>query len=113
MGATTFYNTQIGKFKDRFEAENDLRREMRERNGHQEGYSGDIQTCSRARLLHTHPRFGTKAFDKWEENILEELGKRECVVIELKGAALNKRKPNYLKGKRGVKGFYFFGWGAI
>lgn len=114
MGATTFYNTILVK-GDARTAYRELREEMRDENGHQQGYSGDIQTCSGFKLYTDAPRYGTKAFDKWEDkmvmNKLDKWGDAACV--EIKGTIFKRMKERRgLKGRKGYRAFYFFGWGA-
>ena len=117
MGATTFSDLVVIKGNDR-DAYRDACEEANAYNGHQEGYSGDIQTTSGFRVLTNHPRFGTKAFRDWEDDILEndkygieKWGAAGCV--EIKGAKLKQLKESRgLKGKKGYRAFYFFGWGA-
>ncbi|MDG1949474.1 MAG: hypothetical protein P8J32_01470 [bacterium] len=111
MGACTFGQTEIGKFKNVGEAYRAAQEEANHEEGHNP-YNGTISTCTSLSVARNAPRFGTQAFDKFEDKLLDDLGKRECLYVELTGAALQKRKPNYLKGKKGVKGYYFFGWAA-
>jgi hypothetical protein len=117
MGATNFSNVVVVQGSDR-DAFNKAREDAYEYNGDQEGYSGDIQTVHGYRMLPDAPRYGTKAFNKYEEDVLinekfgiEKRGVAGCV--EIKGSELKRLKKGYgISGKRGVKAFYFFGWGA-
>ena len=117
MGATNFSDFVVIK-GDASDAYRDACEEANAYNGHQDGYSGDIQTTSGFRMLTDHPRFGTKAFNKWEDDIImndkygiEKWGSAGCV--EVKGAALKRIKERRgLKGKKGYRAFYFFGWAA-
>ena len=108
MGACSFDNRVIIKGNAN-DAYYDAIHEMNAYNGHQDGYSGDIQTSEGFSMATNHPRFGTKAFYKWEENQLDDMGKGECKCVELKGAVLKRAKGLSYKGRRGIRGFYFFG----
>jgi len=113
MGACTFHQLVVGRFKNVSDAYAKANEEAKDENGHQQGYSGDIQTIDFPLFTRKHPRFGTKAFDKWEQDKLDKLGKREGIVIELTGAVLKRYKDNRgWKGCRNIRGYYFFGWGA-
>jgi len=115
MGSCTFNDYTIVKGNAR-DAYNDLCEDARYENGHQQGYSGDIQTTTGWRdLTDVAPRYGTKAFDKWENDCLdndkyvEKGGDAGCV--EITGTAFKKLKERRgLKGRKGYKAFYFFGW---
>jgi hypothetical protein len=117
MGAVDFSVVSVVPGDDR-DAFIKAREEAREYNGHQDGYSGDIQTVSGYRMFFDAPRFGTKAFRDWEDDILmnekfgiEKRGAAGCV--EIKGVKLKEIKKRHgMKGKRGVRAFYFFGWAA-
>lgn len=106
-------------FSDRIIIKGDARAAFRQaveeanyENGHQQGYSGDIQCAHGFRMRTDNPRYGTKAFDKWGEKLLERMDKGDCYCVELTGAVLKRYKDrSYLKGKKGVRGFYFFGVG--
>jgi len=81
-------------------------------------YNGTISTTNGYYFFDKHPRWGTKAFDKWEDKILsddnspiEKWGKCGCIEITGK-AAKEIKEVNGLKGKRGLKVWYFFGWVA-
>ena len=108
MGACNFDNLVITKGTAR-DAYNEACEEMNDYNGHQDGYSGDIQTTHGFRMAHDAPRFGTKAFQQWEDKKLDRMDKGECLCIELKGAVLARHKNRFWKGKKGVKEYYFFG----
>jgi len=116
MGASNFSNLAIVK-GDAREAYNALCEEMRDYNGHQDGYSGDIQTTSGYKnMTSAAPRYDTKAFYEWEDEMLEDNGIEKwgnCGYVELKGTALKKIKERRgLKGRKGYRAFYFFGWAA-
>jgi len=69
------------------------------------GHSFDLRVDS--------PRYGTKAFRQWRDKLLDKMSKRECICIEIKGSKLKQIKERKgLKGKRGYRAFYFFGWCA-
>lgn len=115
MGATNFSDIQLVK-GDLKEAYRQANEEARDYNGHQDGYSGDIQTCHGVRdYTSSAPRYGTKAFQKWEDDMLDNhLQKWEhAAAVEIKGTMLRKLKEREgLKGRKGYRAFYFFGWGA-
>jgi hypothetical protein len=59
------------------------------------------------------PRFGTKSFENWMIKKSDTISKRDCLCIEITGAELKRRKERRgLKGKKGYRAFYFFGWGT-
>ena len=118
MGAHNFSNTKMIK-GTASDAYNELREEALYEDGH-DAYNGTIST--------THgfvtprgdvPRYGTKAFDKWEDKVLDDSESYgiekwgDCMCIEIKGAMLKKWKERRgLKGRKGYRAFYFFGWAA-
>jgi len=112
MGACEYSNLEVVK-GDINDAYNVAYEEARDCNGHQEGYSGDIQTADGImQPKGTVPRFGTKAFNKWEAKMSEQMDKGDCIGIELTGTILKKLKEQRgLKGKKGYRAFYFFGLG--
>lgn len=112
MGAHNFSDSVIGKF-DASGAYEQAVEDALYQYGH-DPYNGTISTTNGFRLLTDHPRVGTKAFYKWEEKMLDGMGKwGPCCAVEIKGAALKRWKERAgLKGKRGIRGFYFFGWAA-
>ena len=118
MGACVFSELVVVK-GDAREAYNTACEEANYENGHQQGYSGDIQTTSGFRdLTNRAPRYGTKAFREWEDDVLdndkfgvEKRGYAAC--IEIKGTKLKTLKErNGMKGRKGIRAFYFFGWAA-
>ena len=113
MGATTFSNLEIVK-GNASDAYNQACDEMNDYNGHQEGYSGDIQTTDGFYMARNAPRYGTKAFNNWEDKELDKIDKwGSCCCVEITGANLKRLKERRgLKGKKGYRAFYFFGWGA-
>ena len=112
MGATNYSDLVVIK-GDESNAFRQAVEEANDYNGHQEGYSGDIQTADGFRMPRVHPRYGTKAFENWEEKITwGEMDKGDCICIEIKGAVLKRIKERRgLKGKKGYRAFYFFGLG--
>jgi hypothetical protein len=108
MGATNFSNQVIikGNARDAFRQ---AREDANDENGHQDGYSGDIQCANGYRMKSQHPRYGTAAFDKWEYKLQENMDKGDCICVEILGAPLKRIKGTRWKGRRGIKGFYFFG----
>lgn len=116
MGATTFYETSFGK--DVHDAYRNAVEEALYERGH-DSYNGTISTTSGVRLFKKgeHPRYGTKAFEKWVDKMTSEEGARYGVdkwgsagAVEIPRARMLKKHPN-LKGKR-IKQFYLFGWAA-
>ena len=108
MGATNFSNLELIK-GDANDAYGRAIENANDYNGHQEGYSGDIQTAEGFYMRTDNPRFGTKAFYKWTEKHLDAMDKGECYCVEIKGATLKRLKGRTYKGRRGIRGFYFFG----
>ena len=115
MGATNFSTTKIAKTPK--VAYNEAVEGAEYEHGH-DGYNGTISTTDDYYFFDKHPRWGTIAFDKWEEKILDnnnspvqKWGLAGCVEITGK-AAKEIKEVNGLKGKRGLKVWYFFGWAA-
>ena len=110
MGACTFSDLIVVK-GDHREAYREAREEANDYNGHQEGYSGDIQTTNGYSITSSNPRFGTKSFNKWEDKKLDSMDKGDCLCIEIEGSVATRIKQSRgYKGKKGIKVFYFFGW---
>lgn len=87
--------------------------EANDYNGHQDGYSGDIQTVDGYKQARGYPRYGSKAFQDWLDKKLCEMDKRDCEFVEITGSRLVKIKESSgLKGKKGYRAFLFFGLGA-
>ena len=108
MGACNF--SDIGIAKTANEAYRELCDEAEEEYGHQDGYNGTISTTYGFSKVSGNPRFGTKAFYKWEEKKRENVDKCDCLYLEVTGAVATRLKARYgYKGKRGLKVFYFFG----
>jgi hypothetical protein len=113
MGACNFGTTSIGKFKDAREAYDTACKEAVEYSGHRDGYNGTISTTRGFKLITTAPKFGTKAFQEWEDKQLDTLQKYgHCIAIEITGKIFNEMKKRDFSGKKGIKAFYFFGWAA-
>ena len=112
MGAHTFSDTVIGNYTPQ-EAYRQAVDDALYEYGH-DPYNGTISTTNGFQLLTDHPRPGTQAFYKWEEKMLETVEKwGHCYAVEIKGAALKRWKERAgFKGKKGIRGFYFFGWAA-
>ena len=92
------------------DAYNEAVEEMNDYNGHQEGYSGDIQTTHGFNMRSPDAKYGTKAFDEWENVSYELMHKGDCFCVEITSpSTLKKLKGNRWKGKKGVKAYYFFG----
>ena len=109
MGQVSFEDQVVIK-GDARAAFRQAREEAKDENGHRQGYSGDIQCAEGFHMISDHPRYGTKAFDKWQEKHHEKMYKGDCKCIEIKGAELKRWKGNgYWKGKKGVRAFFFFG----
>ena len=115
MGATNFNTTKIAK-TPREAYKKSVEGALYEY-GH-DGYNSTISTTDDYYFFDEHPRWGTKKFDKWEEKILDnnnspvqKWGLAGCVEVTGK-AAKEIKEVNGLKGKRGLKVFYFFGWAA-
>ena len=112
MGACTFSNLVVAKGNASV-AYREICEEMNDYNGHQEGYSGDIQTTHGFRMRSDNPRYGTKAFDQWEDKRLDKLNKRDCECVEITGAVATRIKNKHgYKGRKGIRVFYFYGWAA-
>lgn len=114
MGAHTFSTTIIGKFRTSRDAYREACREANDVNGHQDGYSGDIQTTSGSRFYKDAPRYGTAKYWKWVDEMIEKNhqdGRGNCGCVEIKGGELKElKKRNGYVGKQGVKAFHFFGY---
>lgn len=119
MGATNFGNTIMIKGSQR-----DAYKELCEDALHEEGhdsYNGTISTTSGFRdLTSIAPRYGTQAFTKFEDKVInndmygiEKWGNSACIEISKNTALYKEMKMNRgFKGRKGIRAFYFFGWGA-
>jgi len=108
MGACNFSNLVVIKGKAR-DAYHDAVEDAEYEDGH-DPYNGTISTTDGFSMRRDNPRYGTKAFDKWEDKVLDETDKRECVCVEITGAVATriKNRRGY-KGRKGIGVFYFFG----
>jgi len=113
MGATNFSNKVAGKYDNVHEAFRTAVKQAEYDYG-DDGYTGSIAEKDSVRLISDAPRYGTKAFEKFEEKMLDKSEKYDpAFAVEIKGAKLDKIKASRgLKGKRGIKAYYFFGWAA-
>lgn len=119
MGATNFGHTIIGKYKP-IEAYNKLVKDALYECGH-DSYNGTISTTNGCKnLTDRAPRYGTKAFQTWEDDVIdndkfgvEKWGNAGFVEIPPKTLLFKKMKErNGLKGRKGIRAYYFFGWAA-
>jgi hypothetical protein len=112
MGACQFIKTVIVK-GDNNDAYRDALEDARDYNGHQDGYSGDIQTVHTPRKAYDVPRYNTKKFWDWLDKQFDDMDKRDCKWFEITGAVATRIKQRKgLKGRKGYRVFYFFGWAA-
>jgi len=111
MGACNFTNIYVGKGTPQ-EAFRELYDQALSEYGY-DGYNGTISTTSLVKVLELPPRKDIGIFidELWERN---KIGKWETFCIEVKGVALTRlktRRPD-LKGKKGIRGYYFVGLAA-
>jgi hypothetical protein len=106
MGATSATRLMIGKFERVRDAIAEMNEDSIYEYGH-DHYSGAIHNCESWRVVTEHPRYGTKAFDKWEDEMDSKLHKGEGVYIELPKSWVAKNKSPRLKGKKGIRAYYF------
>ena len=112
MGAHECGNLSVGRHKNAKEAYKELVNNAKYWRGH-DAYNGTISTSDGFNMINKHPRFGTKTWDKFENDTLENTKWVEWNCIELKGAILKKIKEKHgYKGKRNIKAFYFWGLAA-
>ena len=112
MGACDFSSLEVGRFKRPGDAFNEAQNEAEYEYGH-DSYNGTISTCDDFDIRKDNPRFGTASFDKWENKVMSNLDKRECICVEITGAVLKRMKERRgYKGKKGIRAFYFFGMAA-
>ena len=80
----------------------------------EDNYNGTISTSDGAVLANNKMRYGTKVYWKWVDEQWDHLEKRgPAMCKEIKGKHAKKHKETLgLKGKRGIRVFHFFGWGA-
>jgi len=97
MGAVDF--NIIGFGKDAHEAYKTACKEADEEYGHQQGYSGRINSTSDFRELKSDLRYNTKAYNKFIDTFLNTCIKGNCRAIEITGkAAVDLKKKYNLKG---------------
>ena len=78
-----------------------------------DAYNGTISTSDGFKIITNHPRFGTQAFEKFEDKTIVGTKWKKWNCIELKGAILKRIKEEEgYKGKRNIKAFYFWGLAA-
>ena len=112
MGATNFGNLTVGRYKNASDAYNSIVKEAEYECGH-DPYNGTISTTNGFKTSNDNPRYGTKSFDKWEDKMIDDMDKYECICVEITGAVLKRLKErNGYKGNKGIKAFYFLGWAA-
>lgn len=110
MGANNIEVMKIGMYKSANEAYRDACSEADDEYGHQQGYSGEINSTNSIAKSNGHPRYGSKVFRKWQDKSLDDMENGELLYIELTKSQLKKYQPAHLIGERGVKGYVFFGW---
>jgi hypothetical protein len=111
MGAQNFETTAFGKTIE--EAYIHACNEASFENGHQEGYSGDIQTTRGFIVINTN---GRKVYNVINDILDDEDSKIQkwgpCGAIVLKGKEAKEYRENHHRvGKKGVV-VTFFGWAA-
>ena len=111
MGACNFTDIYVGKGTPQ-EAFRELFEQARVEYGY-DHYNGTISTTRLVKVLELPPRKAIGQFinNLWETN---KIGKWETFCIEVKGVALTRlktRRPD-LKGKKGIRGYYFVGLAA-
>ena len=112
MGAHDSSVIMVGRYIDPNQAYATAVIEAQHDYGH-DGYNGTISTSEGFRLIKDHPRYGTKKFWKFYDDILTgtKWGAWNCV--EIKGKIFKKLKEeNGYKGKKGIKAYYFWGLAA-
>jgi len=111
MGACNFDNLVVVKGSAR-DAYSEAVEDAEYEDGH-DPYNGTISTTDGFRMRSDNPRYGTKAFQKWEEKLIDNMDKRDCVCVEIKGAVAKRIKDRRgYKGRKGIGVFYFFGWAS-
>jgi hypothetical protein len=119
VGATNFGNVIVGKYTP-VEAYRKLCDDALYYSGH-DSYNGTISTTHGfVNLTERAPRYGTKAFQKWEDDVIdndkfgvEKWGNAGYVEISPNTTEFKRMKErNGLKGRKGIRAYYFFGWAA-
>lgn len=101
--AATAYRTACDDARSECECDEDYDEE-------DEGYNGTISTTDGFKMVTDAPRYGTKAFAKYEDKKLESSEKRDCFCIEVTGQAAKEIRAR--RGAKRGKVFYFFGWAS-
>lgn len=84
MGAAYFEIEQIGR--DINNAIAIAKEEADDEFGHQQGYSGQINSCYGSIYKLKSPyRYGTKRFNKWLEKVSDDMSKRDIYYLEITG----------------------------
>tara|TARA_R100000234_G_C4831650_1_gene107182 strand:- start:51 stop:392 length:342 start_codon:yes stop_codon:yes gene_type:complete len=112
MGAHNCSVLKIGRYRDANQAYAESVKEAEYEKGH-DGYNGTISTSDGFKIITKHPRYGTKAWEKFYDKTIEgtKWGAWNC--IEVKGAILKRIKEQRgYKGKRNIKAFFFWGLAA-
>jgi hypothetical protein len=107
MGAVDF--SIIGFGKDVYEAYRTACEEAEEEYGHQEGYSGQINSTTSLLFDRTELRYGTKIYSKYIDKQLKDCPKRTCYAVEIKNKAAVDLKKKYGLTRSHKKVYHFFG----
>jgi|TARA_R110000744_G_C19203801_1_gene545269 hypothetical protein len=110
MGSVDIAVVKIGVYNNANEAYREAQEEADEEYGHQQGYSGEINSTDSITRSCGHPRYGSNIFYRWLATVMADMNKGDLIYIELTKSQLKRYQSSYLKGKRGVKGYIFFGW---
>ena len=113
MGAQRFSVLKVGRFTSEHEAFQAAQREADDEYGHQQGYSGEINSVNSYTCLTTGvPKFGTDEFWDWVEDYDMYKGDCFCVDVTTNITAAKraevKIQNNYYK-KQKVLMYFFFG----
>ena len=112
MGAFDCSDYAIGKYKNAKEAYKELVERAEYRHGH-DGYNGTISTSNGFKMVTNYPRFGTKAWEKFEDDTINGTKWDRWNCIEIKGATAKRWKEQEgFKGRKGIKVYYFWGLAA-
>ena len=115
MGSCTFDTYSVGKSPD--DAFENAQRHAEEYYGHQEGYSGQINSKTGFVEVPYHMYKGKKNHEKVAWELVDDdwagtdskWGPAGC--MEIKGQKANRiKKAKGVSGKKGYKAYYFFGW---
>lgn len=114
MGAQNFDNLIVIK-GNASQAYAKAREQANDYNGHQDGYSGDIQTSNGFReCTKKLSHFNSKSFHDQIHSMQWNMDKGDCKYVEILGAHLADQKSKHgYKGQKGIRCFYFFGVGRI